>query len=288
LAGKTLPPYYPKDELILKHWAMHYDSINLTDQRVGKIMTALKVDGLLEKTVVFLFSDHGCYLPRHKQFCYEGSLRVPLIIRAPKSTKTGTDIRRKDLVSALDVSATSLSFAGIEIPDWYDSRDLFDKDYKRDFVIAAKDRMDFTIDRVRSVRTKDDWKYIRNYYPERPYMQLNYRHGRDYMNRFTQMFKDGEMTKDQARFFAKHRPEEELYNLAKDPFELNNLATVPARQTKLKELRTILNDWVKKTDDKGQYPEDQPNLRFTYNIWGDAKCINPEYDKFRSEKKSQK
>ncbi len=288
LAGKTLPPYYPKDELILKHWAMHYDSINLTDQRVGKIMTALKVDGLLEKTVVFLFSDHGCYLPRHKQFCYEGSLRVPLIIRAPKSTKTGTGIRRKDLVSALDVSATSLSFAGIEIPDWYDSRDLFDKDYKRDFVIAAKDRMDFTIDRVRSVRTKDDWKYIRNYYPERPYMQLNYRHGRDYMNRFTQMFKDGEMTKDQARFFAKHRPEEELYNLAKDPFELNNLATVPARQTKLKELRTILNDWVKKTDDKGQYPEDEPNLRFTYNIWGDAKCINPEYDKFRSEKKSQK
>ena len=163
LAGKTLPPYYPKDELILKHWAMHYDSINLTDQRVGKIMTALKVDGLLENTVVFLFSDHGCYLPRHKQFCYEGSLRVPLIIRAPKSTKTGTGIRRKDLVSALDVSATSLSFAGIEIPDWYDSRDLFDKDYKRDFVIAAKDRMDFTIDRVRSVRTKDDWKYIRNY-----------------------------------------------------------------------------------------------------------------------------
>ena len=35
------------------------------------------------------------------------------------------------------------------------------------------------------------------------------------------------------------------------------------------------------TDDKGQYPEDEANLRYTYERWGDEKCINPEYDRFR-------
>ena len=51
----------------------------------------------------------------------------------------------------------------------------------------------------------------------------------------------------------------------------------------LLELREKLEDWEKETDDKGQYPEDEPNLRFTYERWGDAKCINPEYDRFRKK-----
>ncbi len=280
-----LPPFYPKDPVILKHWAMHYDCVRRTDLEVGAILKNLEQDGLRDNTIVFCFSDHGCYMPRHKQFCYEGGLHVPFLVVAPeKYAQLGKGVRRKDLVSALDISATSLAFSGIEIPKWYDSRNLFAPGYKRDFVVAAKDRMDFTIDRVRTIRNDEGFKYIRNFKTDRPYMQLNYRHGREYMVRMDELFKQGKLTEDQARFWGKKRPAEELYDLNTDPHELRNLAGMPRHQKQLRQMRAQLNDWVKQTDDRGQYPEDEPNLRHTYNIWGDARCINPEYDPFRPPK----
>jgi N-sulfoglucosamine sulfohydrolase len=286
-AAETLPPYYPKDEVILKHWAMHYDCIKLTDMRVGRVLDSLEADGLLENTVVILFSDHGCYMPRHKQFSYEGSLHVPLIVSAPKTLEKQPDgTRRPDLVSGIDISATSLAFAGIGIPEWYDGQDVFAKGFKHDFLVSAKDRMDFTIDRVRTLRTPEGMKYIRNFMPDRPWMQLNYRHPRDYMIRMQELFDAGELSKTEARFFSKERPAEELYDLNRDPHEINNLANQPAYQKQLIALRIRLNHWIKETDDKGQYPEDEANLRHTYRMWGDQKCINPEYDPFRPARKA--
>jgi len=280
-----MPPYYPKDPIMLKHWALHYDCVRRTDMAVGEVMQLLENDGLLENTIVFCFSDHGCYLPRHKQFCYEGGLQVPFIVVAPeKYAKWDKGVRRKGLISALDISATSLALSGIEVPKWYDSRDLFALGYKRDFVIAAKDRMDFTIDRVRSLRNDKGIKYIRNFMTDRPYMQLNYRHGREYMNRMQELFTKGKLTEEQARFWGKDRPAEELYDLNKDPHELRNLADSPKYRQQLQQLRAQLDEWIKKTNDKGQYPEDEPNLRHTYKIWGDARCVNPEYDRFRLPK----
>ena len=288
-AAKTLPPYYPQDEMMLKYWAMHYDCIKLTDTRVGEIMENLNVDGLLENTIVILFSDHGCYMPRHKQFCYEGGLHVPLIISAPKAYEKQPDgTRRPDLVSAIDISATSLAYAGIEIPEWYDGQDVFAKDFQHDFLVSAKDRMDFTIDRIRTIRTPEGMKYIRNFMVDRPWMQLNYRHVRDYMIHMQELFDAGQLSETEARFFGDYRPAEELYDLNKDPHEINNLAHDPAYQNQLVTLRAQLDDWVKETDDKGQYPEDDANLRYTYERWGDEKCINPEYDRFRPAAAEQK
>jgi N-sulfoglucosamine sulfohydrolase len=116
--------------------------------------------------------------PRAKQFTYEEGLHVPFIIRAPKNlAKAKSNSRREDLVCLLDASATSLAFANIGIPAWYDSKDLFDKSFKREFVVSSKDRMDWTIDRVRALTTDDGYRYIRNYMLDRPYTQLNYRSG---------------------------------------------------------------------------------------------------------------
>ncbi|NQZ56615.1 MAG: sulfatase [Lentisphaeraceae bacterium] len=288
-AAKTLPPYYPKDKVILKHWALHYDSIKMTDRKVGQLMANLKADGLLKNTVVILFSDHGNYLPRHKQFCYEGSLHVPLIISAPQSLEKQIDgTRRSDLVSGIDISATSLAYAGIAIPQWYDGKDVFAQGFKHDFLVSARDRMDFTIDRIRTIRTPEGMKYIRNFMLDRPYMQLNYRTPREYMVRMKELFDAGKLSQTAARFFADYRPAEELYDLNSDPHEINNLAHDPAYAHQLTSLRGTLDKWIKDTDDKGQYPEDDANLRFTYKRWGNKRCVNPEYDKYRPEKANSK
>lgn len=279
-AAKTLPPYYPKDDIILKHWAWHYDCVKMTDDHVGRIMTELEADGLLENTFVFCFSDHGCYMPRHKQFCYEGGLHVPLIISCPGKTdhfKPGT--RRKDLISGLDIPATAIELAGLDKPKWYEGFNVFAKDHKpREHVIATRDRCDFTIDRIRSVRTADNYKYIRNFMTDRPYTQPQYRDGREYMDRMRKLYSEGKLTKAQAWFWAEDRPTEELYDLNKDPHETINLAKDPVYADQLKRLRGILENWIKETDDKGQYPESVAGLKAVIKHWKD-RCVNPEYEK---------
>ena len=75
-----------------------------------KVMTE---DGLADKTVVFFWTDHGVSHLRGKQFLYEEGIRVPLIVRFPDGRDAGTV--RRDLVSHIDVAATSLELAGIDI-----------------------------------------------------------------------------------------------------------------------------------------------------------------------------
>ena len=172
-----LPPYYPDHPIVREDWAQHLDSIQITDNEVGKIIDRLQQDGLLENTVIFFFSDHGMRLWRHKQFCYDSGLRVPFIMSWTGNPERlgGAGTVRDDLVNGLDITATSLSLAGIFIPDYMECRDLFAKNFEpREYVISARDRCDYTIDRIRSVRT-GSFRYIRNFFPDRPYMQPNYR-----------------------------------------------------------------------------------------------------------------
>ena len=67
---------------------------------------------------------------------------------------------------------------------------------------------------------------------------------------------------------------------------MNNLAENPEFESTLKEHRNYLENWIKETDDKGQYPEDSAQLKATYDMWKDrprfrdAK-VNPEYDQFK-------
>jgi arylsulfatase A-like enzyme len=169
-----LPPYLPNNPVLIEEYAKHYDAIQITDKRVGEIINGLKENKILNNTIVFFFSDHGMRITRNKQFLYDGGLNVPLIIadftNQFKPILKGTS--NGELVSGLDIGATSLAIAEIEIPDIMEGRNLF-TDPPRDFVISTRDRCDFTIDRIRSVRTKN-FKYIKNFMTDRPYTQPTY------------------------------------------------------------------------------------------------------------------
>ena len=68
-----LPPYFPDIPFQRKAWTNHYNANRGTDARVEEILKQLEVDGELENTIIFFFSDHGSNTSlRHKQFCYEG------------------------------------------------------------------------------------------------------------------------------------------------------------------------------------------------------------------------
>jgi len=277
-----LPPYYPEHPLIREEWGQHLDSIQITDFEVSQIIKRLQNDGVLENTVILFFSDHGMRLWRHKQFCYDSGLHVPFIMNWAGNPERlgGAGKVRYDLVNGLDIAATSLALAGIRIPEYMESRDLFAADFQpREHVISTRDRCDYTIDRIRSVRTKR-FRYIRNFFPDRPYMQPNYRDEWDITKLMRRLHSEGKLNAVQDRFWSEVRQAEELYDLTNDPDEIHNLADDQSYLDQLQHHRIILESWIEKTDDKGQYSEDKPNLKYMFDWWGDQ-CVNPEYDIFR-------
>ncbi|MGB2906732.1 MAG: sulfatase [Candidatus Aminicenantaceae bacterium] len=277
-----LPPYYPDHPLVREDWAQHLDSVQITDDEIGQILEDLRRDALLENTVVFFFSDHGMRLWRHKQFCYDSGLHVPFIVSWPGNPRKlgGAGTIRQDLINGIDLAATSLALAGIGIPDHMESRALFARGFEpREFVISARDRCDYTIDRIRTVRT-ERFRYIRNLLTDRPYMQPNYRDAWEITQTMRTLHAEGRLNAVQDRFWSEERPSEEFYDLQKDPHEIDNLAGRPDVASELERHREILNEWIRATDDKGQYPEDASNLKYMFDWWGD-KCVNPEYDRFK-------
>ena len=271
-------PYYPDHPVMRREYAHHYDTIRQTDDEVGKIVASLKEDGQLDNTVIFFWTDHGMRLPRHKQWVYEGGVRVPLIAAGPGISP---DTSRDDLVSGIDITATTLALGGVKKPAWVEGHDLFAKDHTpREFVISARDRCDYTIERVRAVTT-ERFRYLKNFLTDRPFMQPHYRDGRDYIEVPRQLNKEGKLNEVQAFMWSEERVPEEFYDIENDPHEINNLADDPEFADELKRHREILDTWIEETDDKGQYPESIDGLRGVLTQW-DAVAVNPEYDEARA------
>lgn len=282
----VLPPYYPQDSIFVEEWAQYLDTHQITDMEVREIVERLREDGILDNTIIFFFADHGMRGLRHKQFLYEGGLKVPFILAGyGDQLDIPKGVTRSDLVNLLDISATTLSLAGLPLPDYLDGKDLLAKHYKpHDYVVSARDRCDFTIDRIRSVRT-ERFKYIRNFLTDRSALQPNYRDEWESTIHFRKLNLEGELNPIQARHASMDRPSEELYDLVTDPHELINLADSLLFQQDLLRNRALLDNWIRDTNDQGQYPEDDENLKFMLGIWGDQ-AVNPEYDKIRIENPS--
>lgn len=246
-----LPPYYPDDPQIRKDWAQYLESIEHVDWEVGQILDRLEREGVADSTVVFFLTDHGVSHARGKQFLSEEGAKVPLVVRAPGRIEPGTV--REDLVAHIDLAASSLAFAGIEVPGWMEGRPLFGSDAEpRDYVVSARDRCDETVDRIRSVHMAR-FKYIRNFVPEHPHLQPNrYKDGKAIIQAMHRLRADGKLAPKLETLFYKPRPEEELYDLREDPWEMRNLAGDAAYAEKLAEMRSILKRWIETTGDKGQ------------------------------------
>ena len=249
-----LPPYYPDHPVLREDWARYLNSVIYLDIQVGKILKRLEDEGIADNTAVFLWTDHGISHARGKQFLYDEGIHVPLIVRCPGLTKPGTV--REDLVSHIDISATSLYFAGIPAPEHMQGRPLFGPDYiPRDDIFAARDRCDETLECIRCVRTKR-YKYIRNFYPDRPHLQPNrYKDNKLIIKTIRKLYAEGKLDPIQGRLLSCPRPVEELYDLQNDPYELNNLAGVSKHQDTLERLRARLVKWMHGTKDLGLIPE---------------------------------
>ncbi|MFO1064205.1 MAG: sulfatase-like hydrolase/transferase [Pirellulales bacterium] len=267
-ARVQLPPYLPDDPTIRADWAQYLDTVRYTDMEVGKVINRLREAGELDRTVVFFITDHGISHVRNKQFLYDGGIHIPMIAAGPGIAASA---ERNDLVEHIDLAAASLAKAGIAIPDWMFSRDILSKDYRpREFVFAARDRADETVDLLRSVRS-EGMKYIRNGFPSRPYLQPNqYKDTKAIVEAMRRLHAEGKLNAAQSLIMAESRPLEELYDLTRDPFELHNLAAEASMEKDLQRMRQALSDWQLRTDDPAE-----PESAEVY----DAEIVHPQGDK---------
>ncbi len=267
-----VPPQYPDIPEIRDDIAFHYATIKMLDKQLGDIIKQLKNSGKYDNTIIFFFSDHGCRLPRAKQFLYTEGTKVPMIVSAPAKfnlLKIGS-VNNK-LTNGIDITASTLAAANIAIPKTMESKNFFNPNFNRDFVISARDRCDYTIDNIRAIND-GKYLYIKNFQPEKPYMQPQYRDSHKLFKKLHLLAEIGKMTPIQLNFFKlQPKPVEELYVLAEDPNEINNIANNEKYIEVITLMRKRLAHWQKTTDDKGQYPESLRSLTPVFQLWNAKK-----------------
>jgi arylsulfatase A-like enzyme len=257
-AKMELPPYYPDHPVARADWAEYLDSATELDRKCGVVLRQLEKDGLADNTVIVFFGDNGQAHVRGKQFCYESGLLVPLIIRWPKSFplpqnfKPGTVTTQ--LLESIDLAPTMLGIAGLVKPPKMQGAAFLGEHAGRpkQYVFGARDRCDETVFRFRTVRDVR-YRYIRNFTPERPFLQANEYKEKQYpvWNLIKDLNGAGKLTPVQAVLAAPTMPAEELYDLNNDPYETNNLAQSSSGASVLLRMRSVLEKWIEDTHDQG-------------------------------------
>ncbi len=254
----TVPPIYPDTKTVRSDIARLYTNIKLMDKQVGEILEQLKKDSLYDNTIIFFYSDHGGALPWMKREVLERGTHIPLIIRFPSRYKSQDTVSNK-LISTIDFAPTVLNLARIPLPSYLQGQPFIKFNSNtaytdRSYVFAARDRMDTEYDRVRMVRDLR-FRYCINYQLDKPYYQeIEFRRGIPMMAEILKLKEEGKLGSVPMMWFNK-KPKEELYDVEKDPYELQNLANHPLYKDKLLELRGAYEEWITAYGDKSEMSE---------------------------------
>ncbi len=254
----SVPPYFPDNDSIRHDLAVNYSNLKRLDDQLGTVLKALKEDGLYDNSIIFFYGDHGGPFPRHKRALYETGTKVPMVIKF--TGNQGAEERDDRLISFIDLAPTVLSMASIEPPKVMQGVAQFGKfeaAKKPVYTFHSADRFDEVYDRLRAVRG-GRYKYIRSFDTTKPHaLPVSYREQMPMMRNLRLLFEEGKLSPIQASWLQSPKPSEELYDLDKDPFELENLAGSAALQDTLQFYRKLLNEWMAETTDLGGVPEQE-------------------------------
>ena len=247
-----LPPYFADTPEIRYDWAAYLDQVEYMDNEVGLIIAELRAQAIETNTVVIFIADNGRCNLRGKGYLHESGIHIPMIVWAPGRVVPDTVV--DELVCTTDISATVLKLAGATIPDYITAQPFMgvEQVQYRNHVRSARDIWDEIDECSRSVTTKR-FKYIKNHMPEVPwatdqaYLELN----RPALHVMRHLKAEGRLSPVEMTFFHDKKPDEELYDLEKDPDELNNLAANPEYSTVLNEMRVLETQWQADHRDHG-------------------------------------
>jgi N-sulfoglucosamine sulfohydrolase len=268
-----VPACLPDNEIVRQDLCDYYFEVQRFDREVGEILDTLAAKGELENTLVVMTGDNGLPFPRCKSNLYDAGTKVPLAARWPGHIQSGRTV--EDFVSLQDLAPTFLEVAGLKPPPEMTGRGLLgilasDKsgriDPARDHVLVGKERhawvrKDGLGYPSRAIRTYE-YLYIRNFKPDRwpagdpadggePYYAKRAYGDIDDSPTKTYLIehRDDPGVKQLFDLAVAKRPAEELYDLRKDPNQLNNVADNPSYTRVREELAARLMAELKATGD---------------------------------------
>lgn len=256
-----MPPFYNDTPEMRKHFARVYNSIKLTDKRIGELLEKLDKDNLRDSTIIFFYADHGEGIPRGKTNGINLGYRVPFIIWFPEMYKHlspwGTaGVVTDELIDFKDLAPTLISLSGGEIPDHMIGRVLLgdNRSPEADHLILSADRADNGPDLVRSI-TDGRFIYSRNFMPFMPQMRyIRYVEIADITNEMRSDLQKEQLNTLQKSIFEE-RPAEFLFDIENDVWETTNLAENPAYKNVLKKMRNQLDKEIIASRDVHFLPE---------------------------------
>ena len=245
--------------------ADYYNCISRLDSLVGDLLQVLEDSGKADDTMVIYLGDHGADMLRGKRTCYEGGLRIPMIIRWPGHIRQASS---QQFVSTIDLLPTILKAINLEVSKALPgvplqplfAGKLMPKQVFREYLFAEYHTHAAAPNYFpqRSVRG-DRFKLILSLLPntEHPDYSDTIRklHG-DHASRNSTLKLDlpaliASAPTDIRRAFELMRcpPEVQLYDLRNDPYEFHNLANSPDHQLIKTTLLNQLHQWRVNTSD---------------------------------------
>ncbi|MDZ8117359.1 sulfatase family protein [Pontiella agarivorans] len=262
--GETIVKYDPKDVIVpeflpdtqecREELAQYYQSISRIDQGLGKLLKILDDSGKTDNTVIIYISDNGIAFPGAKTTVYEPGIKLPCIVKDPRTDFQG--LKNRSMISWVDLTPTILDFAGVTVEkSRFHGRSflpiLGKKNSKSwNTVYAAHNFHELTMYYPMRVIREDNMKLIWNiaYGLKYPFAsdlwaastwQSVYRNKGEYFGH----------RKVQDYLF---RPEFELYDLKSDPEESRNLADDPAYANQLETMKKKIQAFQIETNDPWQ------------------------------------
>ena len=237
--------------------ADYYNCMNRLDSLIGDLLDALRRSGKADDTIVIYLGDHGADLLRGKRTSYEGGTRVPLIIRWPGRMEGGRV--RQDLVSTLDLMPTLLDCSGAASVPGLPGRSLFHESDREYLFTEYHTHSAHNYYPQRTVRDAR-YKLILNLMPDQTNPGYRFTIDRFFPSLVDAIDRSDATVRDAYRRMSRP-PRYELYDLAVDPFEFDNLADDPSQVETLGRLRERLSQWRTETKDPMLDPSNVQRLK---------------------------
>jgi len=253
-----VPGYLPDTPMMRRDWAEYLTAVEVTDEKVGEALAALRASGRADETIVLFTGDNGPAFHRGKYSVYDFGLRVPLVIAGPGVTP-GRETA--ELASHVDLMPTIADYAGVRLPRPTHGRSLRPVLEGRP---GAKGREVVFGEvafgqgpKAAQGRSASDGRlhYIRRVHPDQPHrMPADNFQAKPWGNHSYRATLEAKDTHPLAYRLLKQieaaPPTEELFDLTRDPWCTHSVLDDPAYAAGLARLREALDRWARQTNDR--------------------------------------
>ena len=272
---------------IRQQTADYYNCIMRLDHYIGELIDALKESDNFKNTVIIYIGDHGADVPRGKRTCYEGGVRIPMIISWPGAKENQ---RRKELVSTLDLFPTICEIAELKKPNSLEGKSLKkiihgeNPSWRKVMATEYHVHSNHNPWPQRAIRD-ERFKLILNPLSGQINPGYDFTMSKKFLSASeSELMNSASEQVRQAYKISKRPPLYELYDLESDPYEFKNLADDSKYSEQLNKLKQLLVDWQKASRDPLISPEASKKLFDEIISAGTKKRIKINYKSLMSIK----